>query len=189
MRDHVTNQLTSTTKSDIVRAEDKEQFGKHPAGVGLSSKALVAKLKWNREWLQSLREGKRAPGDSDRAINLMVGCLQTIAQCDRRSVADWLERKPERGRTLKDIRNRFRSETGNRVLRQLVELAISEVEACTWVKKFWLGAFARTERARAHDSQTAGSPQGKHSPMELPMGGVEKQAGKGPKKAQRIGAV
>ena len=126
------------TKHDRIRQYRIDAI--HSSGAGLSSKALVAKLKWNREWLQTLRDGKRAPGDSDRAINLMVGCLQTIAQCGRPSLGDWLDRKRERRRTLKDTRNRFRSDTGTRVLRQLVDLAVSEVEACSWRKGYWVGA-------------------------------------------------
>ena len=143
-----------------------QQSKKHPSGAGLSPKALVAKLKWNREWLQALRDGKRAPGDSDRAINLLVGCLQTMAQCGRPSLGDWLDRKRERRRTLKDIRNRFRSDAGNRVLRQLVELTVSQVEACSWRKGYWVGALPtggepRRASAKQREANRANSAKAK----------------------------
>ncbi len=68
--------------------------------------------------------------DHDHVINIMVGCFYILQQ----AVADWLDRKPERRRVLGDVRESYLTQRGSKVLRDLMALTISTVEACVWVK-------------------------------------------------------
>ena len=78
--------------------------------------------------------------DHDQAVNIMVGCFGVLHQAGQRDITAWIDRKPARRRVLKNIRESYLSKRGNKVLRDLVALATSAVEACTWINNWLPGA-------------------------------------------------
>ena len=92
-------------------------------------KEVIAALKRNLKWLTSIK--RRSVTNNNRALNLMIGCLQVCAQC-RQKTTKWLDRKPGRRSRLKRVRETYADPRGNKDLRQLVELASSAAEAAIW---------------------------------------------------------
>ncbi len=92
-------------------------------------KEAIAALKRNLKWAESIK--RRSVTNNNRALNLLIGCLQVCAQC-RQPTTKWLDRKPGRRSRLKRIRETYTDPRGNKDLRQLIELASSAAEAATW---------------------------------------------------------
>ena len=94
----------------------------------------------------------------------MVGCVQSINQCGR-SIQTCVSRKNRR-RVPRDIQERYNTTVGARVLRQLLDFAISELQACAWRDDFWIGAPPIKRRQRTISEagkriQRAGKAKGK----------------------------
>ena len=62
----------------------------------------------------------------------LLSCLQAINDCGQ-SIANWLDRKLERRKTLRRVQRSCRNQRGNRMLLGLIDLAISTLEAAAWV--------------------------------------------------------
>ena len=123
----------------------------------MKKRILLKNLDKAAEWAAAKQR------DHDQAVNIMVGCFYVLRQAGQRDMAGWLDRKPERRRVLSDIRESYLSKQGNKVLRDLVSLTISAVEACTWVDN-WLPGALPTPPASGRpmrDGQQAKMQQGK----------------------------
>ena len=100
----------------------------------MNKRVLLKNLDKAAEWVVAKQR------DHDQSVNIMVGCFGVLRQAGQRDMAGWLDRKPERRRVLSDVRESYLSKRGNKVLRDLVTLTISAVEACTWVDNWLPGA-------------------------------------------------
>ena len=100
----------------------------------MNKRVLLKNLDKAAEWVVAKQR------DHDQSVNIMVGCFGVLRQAGQRDMAGWLDRKPERRRVLSDVRESYLSKRGNKVLRDLVSLTISVVEACTWVDNWLPGA-------------------------------------------------
>lgn len=74
--------------------------------------------------------------DGWRMQNVMVGAILLINQCGR-SVQGWLDREPGRRGALKRVQKGSRR--GGKALRDLLGLAISELEAAVWLDEVDVG--------------------------------------------------
>ena len=123
---------------------------------------LIRNLIAARDWAASHRDAAGKAGDPWEAENIMIGCIQVIAQCGQR-VDGWLGRKKRRA-TLKNIREKYNTPVGSRALVQLAELAIETVEACSWKDSFRTGALPikhqPQKRRPMTDSQLANLQKG-----------------------------
>ena len=75
--------------------------------------------------------------DHDEAVNIMMGCFRVLEQTGQQGIPEWINRRPDRRRSIKHIRDRYLTPKGNKVLRDLVTLTVSATEACTW-RTNWL---------------------------------------------------
>lgn len=118
----------------------------------MNKQAVIRSLQQARDWVKQRREGRSTAGEPWQAQNIMVGCVQLINQTGR-SVRGWLSRRNRR-RLLSDIRNRYLVADGNKILRDLINLAIATVGACSTVDDYWLGALpVRSEPRRLTESE------------------------------------
>jgi len=104
----------------------------------MNKPSIIRSLEWNLEWVKGQKGKPSAIGTPWRAQDIVVGSIQAINECGR-SIRRWLDRRPERTRVLRDIRERYNAQQGNKILRDLITLAISEVGACSWVSDFRVG--------------------------------------------------
>ena len=100
----------------------------------MNKRVLLKNLDKAAEWAAAKQR------DHDQAVNIMVGCFGVLRQAGQRDITGWIDRKPERRRVLKNIQKLYLSKLGNKVLRDLVSLTISAVEACTWIDNWLPGA-------------------------------------------------
>jgi hypothetical protein len=106
----------------------------------MEKKTTIHHLRRCRDWLRK-QQGKEADLESGwKAQNILIGCCQVIHACNGDSARPWLDRRPNRRKILRRIDDRYCTREGNRVLRQLVDYAIVELEACVWVKDLDPGA-------------------------------------------------
>ena len=123
----------------------------------MKKRILLKNLDKAAEWLAAKQR------DHDQAVNIMVGCFGVLQQAGQHDMAGWLDRKPDRRRVLKNIQKSHLSKRGNKVLRDLVSLTISAVEACTWIDNWLPGALpVPTASGRSmKDGQQAKMQQGR----------------------------
>lgn len=100
-------------------------------GAPMSKKILLKNLMKAAEWLNTKQR------DHDQAGNIVVGCFFILRQAGQRDVTAWINRRPERRRVLGNVRETYLTRQGNKVLRDLLALTTSSVEACAWVDD-WL---------------------------------------------------
>jgi hypothetical protein len=113
-------------------------------------KTLIRELERSRKWVLSKRGKANSAGDPWTAQSIMVGAVQAISQCGE-SIREWARRRKDRRRVLRDVKNRYNSPPGNKVLRDLVRLAMAVVGACSWKDEFWLGALPVRKEPRQLD--------------------------------------
>ena len=114
---------------------------------------VIRNLEHARQWLLDRRKKPSKSGEPWEAQNIFVGCVQLLNQCGR-SIQEWLGRRPDRRRVLKQIREKYVTNRGNVVLRRLVDLTVTELKACSWRDDFWIGAlpikFGQRKLSEAH---------------------------------------
>ncbi|MFH1921702.1 MAG: hypothetical protein ABIP48_17700 [Planctomycetota bacterium] len=113
-------------------------------------------LKLNLDWLEKQPDRKGLLRDNhDRALNIMVGCFQTLGECNYRA-AGWIDRRNGRRRRLENIRECYTTQAGKRALGQLLELTICALEAATWIDTMPVGALPTPkEPKRQTEAQTS----------------------------------
>ena len=105
----------------------------------MNKRLVIRNLEHAKTWLEE-RLGKPSTiGDPWEAQNILVGCVQLANQC-RQPVHAWVDRRKGRRSALKRVRETHNTESGNRALRQLIDLTISAVQSCTWRDEFLTGA-------------------------------------------------
>jgi len=103
----------------------------------MRKKTVIRNLECAREWIEQQCGKPSTGGDPWEAQNILVACVMLINQCGQ-SVQGWLGRKG-RPVVLQDIEEKYNTKLGVRVLRDLIDLAISTLEACSWRDDFALG--------------------------------------------------
>jgi hypothetical protein len=124
------------------------------AGVPATRQFIIRALDQATKWLLSKRGQPGRAGDPWHAVNILVGTLDCLNQCGY-SIQSWLDRRTDRRRILRDIRNRYATPAPNKVLRDLVALAKAAVSACSWRSPYPLGALPSGEPRPATDAQRA----------------------------------
>jgi hypothetical protein len=106
-------------------------------GAGpMHKRTIIQNLEHAREWLDKRLSKPSTVGDPWEAENILVGCLQLMDQCGRRSLGEWLDRKTGRRQALRNVRDRYNVKSGHRALCDLVDLTVSDLEACNWQPGF-----------------------------------------------------
>ena len=104
----------------------------------MNKTTLLRNLDACRSWAEKRRGAAGKAGEPRRAQDIMIGCVQAIAQCGQR-IDGWLSRKG-RKKVLQNIRERYNTPAGCRALTQLIDLAEGTVRACAWKDSFRTGA-------------------------------------------------
>ena len=81
------------------------------------------------------------------AMNIMVSAVRACNQCHQ-SIRGWLGRKPGRVKELRRIRAHYDVPSCNKVLRDLIKVAVSAVSACVCTRSFFPGPAAVKFRPR-----------------------------------------
>jgi hypothetical protein len=92
--------------------------------------------------LKSLsRKDQETVSDGYTAENVVVACFQVLHECGRskQSRDAWIDRQGFR-KTLERIQRRYTKPKAKRAMKRLIELAITELEACSWRTQFSVGA-------------------------------------------------
>jgi hypothetical protein len=92
---------------------------------------IQSALHKERTWLVSCEGRSRAPQSwKDRKDTLVKACVTILGQSPAAaSYSYWMARKPDRARMIRDARA-FLTRAGNRAVAALVDLALSDLEAC-----------------------------------------------------------
>lgn len=125
-----------------VQAEEAEERSRHYDGKGVGKKTVVNSLKTQRKWVKQQLQSRATREKGFHAHNIMVGAVQSINQCGQ-SIQGWLSRRGQRNdrrKALRDIECRYHLPVPNKALIDLIDFAISTLEAASWVERFWVGA-------------------------------------------------
>ncbi len=115
-------------------------FHNDDEATAMDRKRIAQDLRRNREWIKRQLQSRRPRTvDGWTAENIMVGCIQ-FTNCCGHSLREWIDRKAGRRAALERIQSSYQTRRGNRVLIALVDLTVSELEACTWMDEFPVGA-------------------------------------------------
>jgi hypothetical protein len=94
-----------------------------------SSKSIIAALEREKKWILKQRDKRDPlPRDSFRRGDIVTSCV-SILRHSPQTYGAWLRRKPDRERLLRNPRN-WTAEKAVRAVVQLIDLTISDVEAC-----------------------------------------------------------
>ena len=89
--------------------------------------ALKKELTWvKRQLTDRDPDPKRL---ADHALDVTVGCLHILADCPTLDLAAWADRKPGRRKAIVGCRAVARTRAGNKLVCDLIRLAISDLEA------------------------------------------------------------
>ncbi len=109
----------------------------------MDKKSIVKGLDHLSTWVAS-REGARSNRDhADDAVNILTGCFFVCCyECGKKEIdmTNWLDRKRGRRAALKRVRISYREKRGQKALLSLIDLTISEVQACACKKDLLTGA-------------------------------------------------
>lgn len=125
-----------------IQAEEVEERARQGDGRGVSKKTVMNSLKAQRKWVKQQLQSRATRDKGFHAHNIMVGAVQSITQCGQ-SIQGWLSRRGQRNdrrKALRDIESRYHLPVPNKALIDLVDFAISTLEAAFWVERFWVGA-------------------------------------------------
>ena len=99
---------------------------------------VIRNLEHARGWLDKKLDKPSKFGEPWHAKNILVGCLELMDQCGRRTLRHWLDRRTGRRKALKEVRDRYHTKAGHRALSDLIDLTISDLGACTWRPDFFI---------------------------------------------------
>ena len=113
----------------------------------MKKKTILQNLRHHRRWVQKQPEAEPPEDGTPRVENLMIGCVEIINCCGR-SIRKWLDRKDGRRAGLRQVKTGCATRRGSKVLRDLIDLAISELEACVWIDDLPVGALPLEKEPR-----------------------------------------
>ncbi len=124
-----------------------EERARRCDGRGVSKKAVMNSLKTQRKWVEKQLQSRVTRDKGFHAHNIMVGAVQSINQCGQ-SIQSWLSRRGQRNdrrKALRDIESRCHLPVPNKALIDLIDFAISTLDAASWVERLWVGALPTKE--------------------------------------------
>ncbi len=96
--------------------------------------SVLFSLKKLARWIQTLSESKRRhEATENRVEDVVCGCFDLLQYSPTTDVAGWIASKPRR-KKLDNPAKAVWTQQGRRAILELIELTISEVEAC---QGFW----------------------------------------------------
>ena len=96
--------------------------------------SVLFSLKKFARWIQNLPESKRGhEATENRVEDVVCGCFDLLQYSPTTDVAGWIASKPRR-KKLDNPAKAVWTQQGRRAILELIELTISEVEAC---QGFW----------------------------------------------------
>jgi hypothetical protein len=127
----------------------------------MDKNSIVRNLRQNRGWVKKNLSAEWRATDAWKAENIMVGCVQILNYVGV-TIWGWLDRKKGRRAALGQVQKTYRTRRGNSVLLGLIDLAISELMARTWLKDLLPGALPlEKEPKQLSDAQKVALDRGR----------------------------
>ncbi len=134
--------VVEAVREQHVKPIQIEERSRQRDGRDVSKKTVMNSLKAQRKWVKKQLQSRATRDKGFHAHNVMVGAVQSINQCGQ-SIQGWLSRRGQRNdrrKALRDTESRYHLPVPNKALIDLIDFAISTLDAASWVERLWGGA-------------------------------------------------